>query len=157
MPKITTFLTYDHQAEAAARFYVSVFKNSRIRSLTYYGEGAPGPAGTVMTVTFELDGQEFVALNGGPHFKFTDGVSLSVECQTQAEVDAYWEQLSAGGEPGPCGWLTDQFGLAWQINPTILGELLSDPDPHKAKRVMDAMLKMGKLDIQGLRQAYQGD
>lgn len=157
MPKITTFLTYDNQAEAAARFYVSVFKNSRIRSLTYYGEGAPGPAGTVMTVTFELDGQEFVALNGGPHFKFTDGVSLSVECHTQAEVDAYWEQLSAGGEPGPCGWLTDQFGLAWQINPAILRELLSDPDAHKAKRVMDAMLKMSKLDIAGLRQAYQGD
>ena len=112
-----TFLTYDHQAEEAAKLYVSVFKNSRIRNVTRYGQAGPGPKGSVMTVTFELDGQEFVALNGGPHFKFTDGVSLSVDCKTQEEIDAYWETLSEGGEKGPCGWLKDKFGLWWQINP----------------------------------------
>jgi predicted 3-demethylubiquinone-9 3-methyltransferase (glyoxalase superfamily) len=157
MPRITTFLAYDHQAEEAAKFYVSVFKNSRIRSIARYGEAGPGPKGTVMTVAFELDGLEFVALNGGPHFKFTDAISLSVECKSQEEVDAYWEKLSEGGEPGPCGWLQDRFGLYWQINPSILGEMLSDPDPKKSKRVMEAMLKMKKISIEGLRRAYKGD
>ena len=123
MPRITTFLAYDEQAEEAAKFYVSVFKNSRIRSVTRYGEAGPGPKGSVMTVAFELDGQEFVALNGGSHFKFTDGISLSVDCKTQEEVDTYWEKLSEGGEPGPCGWLKDRFGLYWQINPTILSDM----------------------------------
>lgn len=156
MPKITTFLAYDHQAEAAAQLYVSVFPNSRILNVTRYGEGGPGPAGTAMTVVFELDGQEYIALNGGPHFKFTDGVSLSVECQTQAEIDTYWEKLTAGGQPGRCGWLTDRFGLSWQINPAVLGRLLSDPDPVKAGRVMDTMLKMDKFSIPDLERAYRG-
>ena len=155
MPKITTFLTYDDQAVAAAKFYVSVFKNSRIGNVTRYGEAGPRPKGSVMTVTFELDGQEFIALNGGPHFKFTDGISLSVDCRTQEEVDEYWEKLSQGGEQGPCGWLKDRFGLSWQINPTILSEMLNDPDPKKSKRVMEAMLKMKKIDIAGLRKAYE--
>ncbi len=156
MPRITTFLAYDDQAEAAAKFYVSVFKNSRIRSVTRYGDTGPGPKGSVMTVAFELDGQEFIALNGGSHFKFTDGISLSVDCKTQEEVDTYWEKLSEGGEPGPCGWLKDRFGLYWQINPTILSEMLSDPDPQKSKRVMEAMLKMAKISIEGLKRAYEG-
>ena len=156
MPKITTFLAYDDQAEEAASFYVSVFRNSSIRKVTRYGEAGPGPKGGVMTVTFELDGQEFVALNGGPHFAFTDGISLSVDCATQEEVDTYWERLSDGGEEGPCGWLTDRFGLSWQINPAILGELLSDPDPEKSRRVMDAMLAMRKIDIEDLKRAYEG-
>ena len=132
MPRITTFLAYDDHAEEAAKFYVSVFKNSKIRSVTRYGEAGPGPKGSVMTVMFELDGQEFVALNGGSHFKFTDGILLSVDCKTQEEVDTYWERLSEGGEPGPCGWLKDRFGLYWQINPAILGEMLSDPEIGRA-------------------------
>ncbi len=156
MPRITTFMAYDDQAEEAAKFYISVFKNSRIRSVTRYGEAGPGPKGSVMTVAFELDGQEFVALNGGPHFKFTDGISLSVECGTQGEVDTYWERLSEGGEPGSCGWLKDKFGLYWQINPTTLSEMLSDPDPKKSKRVMEAMLKMKKISIESLKRAYKG-
>jgi predicted 3-demethylubiquinone-9 3-methyltransferase (glyoxalase superfamily) len=156
MAKITTFLTYDDQAEEAAKFYVSVFKNSRLRSVTRYGGIGPGPEGSVMTVEFELDGQELIALNGGPHFKFTDGISLSVDCKTQEEVDTYWEKLSAGGEPGQCGWLKDRFGLYWQINPTILGEMLSDPDPEKSRRVMEAMLKMKKISIADLKAAYKG-
>jgi predicted 3-demethylubiquinone-9 3-methyltransferase (glyoxalase superfamily) len=156
MPRITTFLAYDDQAEEAAKFYVSVFKNSRIGSVTRYGEAGPRPKGSVMTVVFELDGQKFVALNGGSHFKFTDGISLSVDCRTQEEVDTYWEKLSEGGEPGPCGWLKDRFGLYWQINPTILSEMLSDPDPKKSKRVMEAMLKMKKISIEGLKRAYKG-
>jgi len=156
MPKITTFLTYDNQAEEAAKFYVSVFKNSRISSVTRYGEAGPGRKGSVMTVTFELDSQEFVALNGGPHFKFTDGISLSVDCKTQEEVDEYWEKLSDGGEQGPCGWLKDRFGLSWQINPTILGELLRDSNPTRSKRVMEAMLKMKKISIEDLKRAYEG-
>jgi predicted 3-demethylubiquinone-9 3-methyltransferase (glyoxalase superfamily) len=157
MPRITTFLAYDDQAEEAAKFYVSVFKNSRIRSVTRYGEAGPGPPDSVMTVAFELDGQEFVALNGGSHFQFTDGISLSVECKTQEEVDTYWEKLSEGGEPGPCGWLKDRFGLYWQINPSILSEMLSDPDPKKSNRVMEAMLKMKKISIEGLKRAYEGE
>jgi predicted 3-demethylubiquinone-9 3-methyltransferase (glyoxalase superfamily) len=156
MPRITPFLAYDDQAEEAAEFYVSVFKNSRIRSVTRYGEAGPGPKGSVMTVAFELDGQEFLALNGGSHFKFTDGISLSVDCQTQEEVDTYCEKLSEGGEPGPCGWLKDRFGLYWQINPAIFSELLSDPDATKSKRVMEAMLKMKKISIEGLQRAYKG-
>jgi predicted 3-demethylubiquinone-9 3-methyltransferase (glyoxalase superfamily) len=156
MPKITPFLWFDSQAEEAAAFYVSIFKNSRIVTTTRYGEGGPGPAGSVMTVVFELDGQEFIALNGGPQFKFTEAVSFSVDCGAQQEVDAYWEKLSAGGEQGPCGWLKDRYGLSWQINPAVLGRMLSDPDPVKSKRVMEAMLKMKKIDIAELTGAYEG-
>lgn len=157
MPRITTFLTYNDQAEEAAKLYISVFENSKIKGVTQYGEAGPGPKGSAMTVTFELDGHEFIALNGGLHFKFTDGISLSVDCKTQEEVDTYWEKLSEGGEPGPCGWLKDRFGLSWQINPTILGEMLSDPDPEKAKRVMEAMLQMKKIIIEDLKKAYEAE
>jgi len=157
MPTITTFLTYDHQAEEAAKLYTSVFKSSKITNTTRYGEGAPFPKGTVLTVEFELDGQPFIALNGGPHFKFSEAVSLSVDCQTQAEIDEYTEKLIAGGgKQGPCGWITDRFGLSWQINPSILGKMLGDKDPAKAARVMQAMLQMHKLDIAKLKQAYEG-
>jgi predicted 3-demethylubiquinone-9 3-methyltransferase (glyoxalase superfamily) len=154
MQKITPFLWFDNQAEEAARFYVSIFKNSRIVGVTRYGEAGPGPRGSVMTVTFELDGQEFIALNGGPHFTFTEAISLSVDCKSQQEVDEFWRRLSEGGEEGQCGWLKDRYGLSWQINPTILGEMLSDPDPEKSRRVMEAMLKMKKIDIGRLKQAY---
>jgi predicted 3-demethylubiquinone-9 3-methyltransferase (glyoxalase superfamily) len=154
MQKITPFLWFDNQAEDAARFYVSIFKNSRIVGVTRYGEAGPGPRGSVMTVTFELDGQEFIALNGGPHFTFTEAISLSVDCKSQQEVDEFWRRLSEGGEEGQCGWLKDRYGLSWQINPTILGEMLSDPDPEKSRRVMEAMLKMKKIDIGRLKQAY---
>jgi predicted 3-demethylubiquinone-9 3-methyltransferase (glyoxalase superfamily) len=156
MPKITTFLTYEDRAEEAAQFYVSIFENSRIRHVARYGASGPGPKGSVMTVAFLLDGQEFIALNGGPHFKFTEGISLLVACRTQAEIDRYWDKLVEGGEPGPCGWLKDKFGLSWQVNPTVLGEMLGDPDPGKAKRVMEAMLQMKKIDIEGLKKAYEG-
>jgi len=155
MQKITPFLWFDTQAEEAAKFYASIFKNSKVLTVTRYGDAGPGPKGSVMTVRFQLDGQEFIALNGGPHFKFTEAVSFSVDCKTQAEVDEFWERLSAGGQEGPCGWLKDKYGLSWQINPTILGEMLSDPDPQKAQRVTQAMLQMKKIDIQGLRQAYE--
>ncbi len=154
MQTITPFLWFDTQAEQAAKFYVSVFKNSRIVTTARYGEAGPGPKGSVMTVLFELDGQQFIALNGGPQFKFTEAVSFSVSCETQEEVDRFWEQLSAGGEEGPCGWLKDKYGLSWQVNPTILGKMLSDPDPKKSRRVMEAMLKMKKIDIAALKQAY---
>jgi len=154
MQRVTPFLWFDNQAEEAARFYVSVFNNSKIVSVTRYGEAGPGPQGSVMTVTFALGGQEFIALNGGPHFKFTEAVSFSVDCKTQEEVDEFWRRLSEGGEEGQCGWLKDKYGLSWQINPTILGEMLSDPDPEKSKRVMEAMLKMKKIDIGRLKQAY---
>jgi predicted 3-demethylubiquinone-9 3-methyltransferase (glyoxalase superfamily) len=154
MTKITPFLWFDTQAEEAARFYVSVFPNSKIVKIARYGEAGPGPAGSVMTVAFELDGQPFIALNGGPHYKFTEAISFSVNCKTQSEVDEYWTKLSEGGEEGPCGWLKDKFGLSWQVNPTILGEMLSDPDPEKAKLVMGAMLKMKKIDIAELKKAY---
>ncbi|GAB3930982.1 VOC family protein [Larkinella terrae] len=154
MQKITTFLTFNDQAEEAAQLYTSVFKNSKITSVSRYGEGAPVPAGTVMSVTFELDGQPFSALNGGSHFKFSEGISLFVNCDTQEEVDAYWEKLTAdGGEPGRCGWLKDKFGVSWQIIPSNLGKLLQDKDPEKAKRKMQAMLKMSKLDMATLEQA----
>jgi predicted 3-demethylubiquinone-9 3-methyltransferase (glyoxalase superfamily) len=154
MQKITPFLWFDTQAEEAANFYASIFKNSRILKITRYGEAGPGPEGSVMTVHFVLDGQELIALNGGPHFKFTEAISFSVDCKTQQEVDEFWEKLSAGGEEGPCGWLKDRYGLSWQINPSVLGEMLSDPDPGKSKRVMEAMLQMKKIDIAGLKKAY---
>ena len=154
MQRITPFLWFDDQAEAAAKFYVSVFKNSKITGTSHYtGEEPSGQKGSVMTVSFELDGQEFVALNGGPRFKFTEAVSFVVNCETQEEVDYYWEKLSAGGKEVQCGWLKDKYGLSWQIVPTVLGELLSDKDAAKSRRVMDAMLKMVKLDIKQLKQA----
>jgi predicted 3-demethylubiquinone-9 3-methyltransferase (glyoxalase superfamily) len=137
-------------------FYVSVFKNSEIVSVTRYGEGGPGPKGTVMTGTFHLDGQDFMALNGGPHFKFTEAISLFVNCETQQEVDELWEKLSEGGAKSQCGWLKDKYGLSWQIVPKVLGELLNDKDPEKSKRVMEALLKMTKLDIKTLKRAYEG-
>jgi predicted 3-demethylubiquinone-9 3-methyltransferase (glyoxalase superfamily) len=157
MQKITPFLWFDNNCEEAMNFYVSVFKNSKIVSVTRYGEGGPGPKGTVMTGTFELDGQKFMALNGGPHFKFTEAISLFVNCETQLEVDELWEKLSEGGAKSQCGWLKDKYGLSWQIVPTVLGELLSDPDPVKSKRVMEALLQMSKLDIATLKRASEGN
>jgi predicted 3-demethylubiquinone-9 3-methyltransferase (glyoxalase superfamily) len=154
--KITTFLTYDDRAEEAMNFYTSIFDNSRILSTSRYGEAGPAPAGTFMTGTFELAGQEFMTLNGGPSFTFSQGISLFVDCETQEEVDELWEKLSEGGEKGPCGWLTDKFGVSWQIIPRALGELLNDPDAEKSERVMKAMLQMGKIEIEGLRRAYEG-
>ena len=154
MPRITTFLAYVDQAEAAAKFYVSVFKNSRIVDIMRAPKGTPGTSGGVLTVTFELDGQTFVAMNGGPQFQFTDAVSLMIECKTQKEIDTYWEKLSKGGEKVACGWLKDKFGLRWQVTPTILLKMLGDRDPKKAQRVMAAMLKMKKLDIDKLKKAY---
>jgi predicted 3-demethylubiquinone-9 3-methyltransferase (glyoxalase superfamily) len=156
MQKITPFLWFDGQAEEAANFYASVFPRSRIVSISRYGEAGPGPQGSVMTVEFELDGQRFIALNGGPQFKFTEAISFSVDCKTQREVDGFWDKLAEGGVEGPCGWLKDKYGLSWQINPTVLGEMLTDLDPKKSKRVMEAMLQMKKIDIEGLRQAYEG-
>jgi predicted 3-demethylubiquinone-9 3-methyltransferase (glyoxalase superfamily) len=154
--RIVPFLWFDGKAEEAAKFYTSIFKNSKIESITRYPEGSPGPAGTVMTVTFRLDGQEFIALNGGPQFKFTEAISFSVDCQSQAEVDEFWERLSEGGETGPCGWLKDRFGLSWQINPRVLGEMLNDPNREKSQRVMHAMLQMTKIDLAGLKKAHEG-
>jgi predicted 3-demethylubiquinone-9 3-methyltransferase (glyoxalase superfamily) len=157
MQKITPFLWFDNQAEEAARFYTSIFRNSKINTITRSGENTPGSAGSVMTASFELDGQEFTALNGGPVFHFTEAISFYVHCETQAEVDEYWEKLSAGGEKGQCGWLKDKFGVSWQIVPNILVKLMSDPDPVKASRVTQAMLKMTRLDIEQLKKAYQQD
>ena len=157
MQKITTFLWFDDKAEEAANLYVSLFKNSKIETISHYGEGAPLPKGTVLTVVFQLDGQQFMALNGGPHYSFTPAISLLVNCETQEEVDRLWNKLLEGGKPSRCGWLQDRYGLSWQIIPTILGKLMSDPDRKKADRVMQAMLKMEKLDIKGLEQAYKGD
>lgn len=154
MQKITPFLWFNDQAEEAMRFYTSIFKNSKIGDVSRYGDAGPGPAGSVMSATFTLNGQDFMALNGGPLYKFTEAVSFYVSCETQAEVDEYWEKLSAGGEEGPCGWLKDKFGLSWQIVPTILGELLSDPNPAKSQNAMRAMLQMKKLDIAKLKQAH---
>ena len=154
--KITTFLWFDNNAEEAINHYVSIFKNSKIVRVTRNGEGGPGPKGTVLTATFQLEGQQFMALNGGPVFKFTEAISLFVNCETQEEVDDLWEKLSAGGQKGRCGWLKDKFGLSWQIIPSALGKLLSDKDAAKAKRVMNAMMRMDKIDIQRLRQAYEG-
>jgi len=156
MQKITPFLWFDSQAEEAAKFYVSVFGNSRIVKTVRYGAAGPGPAGSVMTVQFELNGVPFTALNGGPLFHFSEAISFVVNCQSQAEVDTLWEKLSAGGQPGRCGWLKDRFGLSWQIVPTALPVLLGDPDPVKAQRTMAAMLKMDKLDIVALEKAHAG-
>ena len=153
MQKITPFLWFDTQAEDAAKFYVSVFPNSKILRTARYGEAGPGPKGGVMTVEFELDGQRMIALNGGPVFKLTEAFSLSVDCKDQKEVDHYWTKLSEGGQESMCGWLKDRYGLSWQIVPTILGKLLSDKDGKKAKRVMEAMLKMRKIDIAALKAA----
>src|SRR6266536_3938070 len=155
MQKITTFLTFDDRAEEAVNHYVSIFKDSKIVRTTRYGEAGPAPAGTFMSATFELAGQEFIALNGGPSFTFAPGISLFVDCETQEEVDELWEKLSAGGEKRPCGWLTDKFGVSWQIIPRALGELLSDPDREKANRAMEAMLQMTKIDVAGLRRAAE--
>jgi predicted 3-demethylubiquinone-9 3-methyltransferase (glyoxalase superfamily) len=156
MQKITPFLWYDGQAEEAVNFYVSIFKNSKVVSVARYGDGGPGPKGSVMTAAFQLEGQDFVALNGGPQYKFTPAISFVVSCETQAEVDELWEKLSAGGRKDRCAWLTDKFGVSWQIVPTILSKLLQDKDPEKAKRVMQAMLQMDKIDIARLQQAYDG-
>jgi predicted 3-demethylubiquinone-9 3-methyltransferase (glyoxalase superfamily) len=156
MQKITPFLWFDGQAEEAANFYVSLFKNSKIMGVARYGEAGPGPAGTAMTVAFQLEGQEFTALNGGPQYKFTEAVSFLVSCESQKEVDFLWEKLSEGGEEQPCGWLKDKFGLSWQIIPTILSELLQDQDAGKSQRVMQAMLQMKKIDISDLKRAYAG-
>ncbi|MFD8870875.1 VOC family protein [Streptomyces sp. NPDC059590] len=155
MQKITTFLWFDSQAEEAANHYTSIFDDSRIVDIRRYGEAGPGEAGTVMTVTFELAGQRFIALNGGPHFTFTEAISLSVDCATQEEVDELWARLGEGGEDGPCGWLKDKYGLSWQIVPRKLTELMSDPDPVKSAQVTKAMLGMKKIDIQGLVDAYE--
>jgi predicted 3-demethylubiquinone-9 3-methyltransferase (glyoxalase superfamily) len=161
MQKITPHLWFDNNAEEAAKFYTSIFKNSKIIDIAYYGESAAEvsgrPKGTVMTVTFELEGQQrFMALNGGPVFKFSPAISFFVNCETQEEVDDLWEKLSEGGEKEQCGWLKDKFGLSWQIVPNVLGEMLQDKDVKKSERVMEAMLRMKKIDIQGLRKAYAG-
>lgn len=157
MQKIVPFLWFeDSKAEEAVNFYTSIFKNSKIVNTMRYGEAGPGPEGSVMSVTFQLEGQEFYALNGNPQFKFSEAISMFVNCETQKEVDGLWGKLSEGGmEMGP-GWVKDKFGLAWQIVPTILGEYLSDPDPEKSQRVMQAMMQMNKLDIEKLKQAYEG-
>lgn len=154
MQKITPFLWFEDQAEEAANFYTAIFKNSKIESVTRYGEAGPGPEGSAMTVSFELEGLQFTALNGGPEFKFTEAVSFLVDCKSQEEVDYLWEKLSEGGEEGPCGWLKDKFGLSWQIIPTALTEMLNDPDPEKARRVTEAMLQMKKIDIPTLERAH---
>jgi predicted 3-demethylubiquinone-9 3-methyltransferase (glyoxalase superfamily) len=154
MQKITPFLWFDGKAEEAMNFYVSVFKNSKIVRVTRYGEAGPGPKGTAMSATFQLDGQDFFALNGGPLFTFTPAISFFVNCESQQEVDELWERLSEGGEKGRCGWLKDKYGLSWQIIPSVLGKMLQDKDGEKAKRVMQAMLQMDKIDIERLRQAH---
>ncbi len=160
MQKITPFLWFDDKAEEAVKFYMSIFKNSKIGKMTRYGEAAAKasgrPKGTVMTVAFRLNGQAFTALNGGPHFKFTEAVSMVVNCRTQKEVDRLWAKLSEGGEQGPCGWLKDKYGLSWQIVPTALEKMLTDKDPERSDRVMQAILQMRKLDIKRLQEAYKG-
>jgi predicted 3-demethylubiquinone-9 3-methyltransferase (glyoxalase superfamily) len=155
--KIRPNLWFDTQAEEAAAFYTSVFKNSRIVNVTHYTEAGPRDAGMVMTVEFELDGQRFVGINGGPEFTFDEAVSFEVACEDQAEVDYFWERLSEGGQEGPCGWLKDKYGLSWQVVPTGMEELFTDPDPQRAERAMSAMLQMGKLDIAALRRAADGE
>jgi predicted 3-demethylubiquinone-9 3-methyltransferase (glyoxalase superfamily) len=159
MQKITPFLWFDTQAEEAVNLYISLFKNSKIGTISRYSEemakAAGRPKGSVMVVTFQLDGQEFIALNGGPQFKFNEAVSFLVNCETQEEVDRLWEKLSEGGEPNQCGWLKDRYGVSWQIVPTILVKLMSDPDPEKSRRVMSAMLQMKKIDIAGLKRANE--
>jgi predicted 3-demethylubiquinone-9 3-methyltransferase (glyoxalase superfamily) len=156
MQKITTFLTFNDQADEAVNFYVSAFKNAKIVSASRYGEGGAGPAGAIMSATFQLEGQEFMAFNGGPHFSFSQGISLFVSCQTQEEVDELWKKLSEGGEKEQCGWVRDKFGVSWQIIPMVLMELMGDPDPEKSQRVVQAMLQMSKIDIAGLKRAYDG-
>jgi predicted 3-demethylubiquinone-9 3-methyltransferase (glyoxalase superfamily) len=155
MQKITPFLWFDDKGEEAANFYVSIFKNSKVVSITRYGEAGPGPKGTVMTAKFELEGQEFVALNGGPQFKFTEAISFVVNCKTQEEVDEFWEKLSEGGDKSRCGWLKDKYGLSWQVVPMVLEEMLEDKDAAKSQRVMHAMMEMDKIDMAGLKRAYE--
>lgn len=157
MRSISPFLWFDTQAEEAASFYVSLFPNSRILNTSRYSDAGPGPAGSVMVVEFELNGQRFMALNGGPHFSFNEAVSFSIDCDTQDEVDHYWTKLTDGGQELQCGWLKDRFGLSWQVNPAILGRLMTDPDPAKAARVASAMLKMKKFDIPTLERAFRGE
>jgi predicted 3-demethylubiquinone-9 3-methyltransferase (glyoxalase superfamily) len=155
--KITTFLWFDHNAEEAARFYTSIFKSSKVLGLARYGDAGPGPKGSVMTVRFQLEGQEFMALNGGPQFKFTEAISLMVSCETQAEIDELWTRLTAGGgSEVECGWLKDKFGLSWQIVPYAIARMIEDPDPAKSSRVMQAVMKMKKLDLAALERAYRG-
>jgi predicted 3-demethylubiquinone-9 3-methyltransferase (glyoxalase superfamily) len=156
MQKITPFLWFNDKAEEAMNFYTSIFKNSTKGSISRYGDTGPGPKGSVMVATFQLEGQDFMALNGGPQFTFTPAVSFLVNCETQEEVDWFWEKLSEGGKTIQCGWLTDKFGLSWQIVPRILGEMMRDKDPVKSQRVMAAMMKMTKMDIAGLKKAYEG-
>ncbi len=155
MQKITPFLWFDDKAEEAMNFYTSIFKNSKVGRVTRYGDAGPGPKGKVMSATFQLEGQEFMALNGGPHFTFTPAISFFVNCETQEEVDELWEKLSSGGKKERCGWLKDKYGVSWQIIPTALGRMLQDKDPEKSKRVMQAMLQMDKIDIKTLQQAYE--
>jgi predicted 3-demethylubiquinone-9 3-methyltransferase (glyoxalase superfamily) len=155
MQKIIPFLWFDNKAEEAVNFYVSIFKNSKIVNMSRWGDGGPGPKGAVMSVTFELNGQEFMALNGGPTFKFSPAISFFVKCETQQDVDDYWEKLSAGGTKERCGWLKDKYGVSWQIIPNALGKFLQEKDPAKSKRVMNAMMQMDKIDIQGLQRAYE--
>ena len=154
--KITTFLWFDNNAEQAMEFYTAIFKHSKILSISRYGEAGPGPKGTVMVGAFELEGQRFLALNGGPRFKFTEAISLVIDCETQEEIDYFWAKLGAGGQTQACGWLKDKFGLSWQVVPSVLGELMQDKDPQKSKRVMEAMLQMVKLDIARLQAAHAG-
>jgi predicted 3-demethylubiquinone-9 3-methyltransferase (glyoxalase superfamily) len=156
MHKVTPFLWFDTQAEEAASHYVSIFKNSRILKIVRFGDAGPGPKGAVMTVAFELDGLEFTALNGGPQFKFSEAISFVVSCESQAEIDSLWGRLSAGGKGGRCGWVQDRYGLWWQLVPPVLHELLGDKDPARARRAMQAMMQMGKLDIAALTRAHQG-
>lgn len=156
MQKITPYLWFEDQAEEAARFYTSIFNNSKIDEISRYGEGGPGPAGSVMLVSFELDGQQFIALNGGPQFQFTEAISFVINCESQEEVDYMWARLTEGGEESMCGWLKDRYGVSWQVVPTALPELLNAPDPEAQQRVMEVFLKMTKIDLPTLRLAYEG-
>ena len=157
MQKISPFLWYDTQAEEAANFYTSIFKNSKINSISRYGDAGPGPKGSVMTVAFTLNGQDFVALNGGPLFKFNESISFVVNCDSQEEIDYYWDNLVKDGKPSQCGWLKDKFGLSWQVVPTILPKLFQSKDPEKSKRVMEVMMKMVKFDLKALEDAAKGE
>jgi predicted 3-demethylubiquinone-9 3-methyltransferase (glyoxalase superfamily) len=155
MQKITPFLWYDNNAEEAVNHYISIFKNSKITKIARYGDAGPGRKGSVMTIAFQLEGQDFIALNGGPIFKFNEAISFSVDCKTQQEVDELWEKLSAGGQPSQCGWLKDKYGVSWQIVPSILVEMLQDKDTEESKRVMQAMMQMRKIDIAAVQRAYE--
>ena len=157
MGKITPFLWFDNNAEEAVNFYISIFKNSRVKTVSRYSEAGPGEPGSVLTIVFEINGQEFMALNGGPQFKFSEAISFVIYCDTQAELDDYWQKLTAEGQEVQCGWLTDKFGLSWQVVPTITEKLLTDPDPEKVRRVSEAVLKMVKLDIAEMVRAYEGE